>query len=180
MAIWGMVYMTNSEQSAYSKKKAGLIKLIKDAFSGVPKPEITLRVARAHDDYHYPKTPEELARLRRDNDYDRWEEIPDEDIATYWDVCPFFDQQARCFYLPAFMVWCVRHPDGCTEEGNDVGLSVVFDLRHHLDELKEMTVDQRVAIREFLLFVIRHYEIGNWQETRELLQRLDEMVEKEY
>ncbi|HEY1172380.1 MAG TPA: DUF6714 family protein [Verrucomicrobiae bacterium] len=81
-----------------------LIKEIGEAFSGVPKPQTTLRVARGADDHDYDW--KKLQKL--DEHYYDWEDVPDEDLDYYQDIFYWLCPQGFQFYLPAYMSRMLR------------------------------------------------------------------------
>ena len=83
-----------------------LINIITDAFDGVERPErITLHVAQAHDDYDYTHDHQH----GEFDQFDRWQDIPDEDLLECPDALSYFDKFGMRFYLPAYMVFFLRH-----------------------------------------------------------------------
>lgn len=76
-----------------------LIAEIRKAFTGLSKPETTLRVARGADDHDY-----DWKRLQKlDDHYTDWEEIPDEDLDYYQDIFIWLCPQGFQYFLPAYM-----------------------------------------------------------------------------
>lgn len=77
-----------------------LIREIREAFASVPKPTVTLRVARGADDHDYDW--KKLQKL--DAHYRTWEEIPVADLKYFQDVFPWMTEESYLFYLPAYMM----------------------------------------------------------------------------
>src|SRR5687767_1771046 len=79
-----------------------LIELVREAFAGVALDDgIGLRESDGIDDY---ADPEELARLRTDDEKHDWEKIP-ADLLNYCNAAPFFlDAKGMRFHTPAFLV----------------------------------------------------------------------------
>ncbi len=130
---------------------------IEEAFGDLPKPEITLRVAQAMDYYCEPETPEELQRLRDQDNYEQWQEIPDSDLEKYCEAIYFLDSAAYKYYLPAFMLYCINNPD--TDYPIDYRLRAT--IRSRLvegDPPVELTTTQRQAVRSFLDYMTAHAE----------------------
>lgn len=110
-----------------SKKE--LINIITDAFDGVQPPEtITLHVAQAHDDYDYANDDQH----REFDQYDRWQNIFDEDLLECPHALSYLDKVGVRFYLPAYMVFFLRH---FGENISDwiVPYSVLYSLDNHPD-----------------------------------------------
>lgn len=84
-----------------------LIAIIEAAFDGVAQPDdITLHVAEAHDDYDYRND------LHRKKDYiGRWQDVPEAHIQECQNALSYVDKFGMRFYLPAYMVWYLRHWD---------------------------------------------------------------------
>jgi len=122
---------------------AELIALIESTFDGVPKPEkITLRVARAADDY----VPEEKwSEIRALDSEVRWQDVPDRDLEKYSDADAFLDASGVRYYLPAFMIWSIRR--------RDVRSNMLFTLAYTPEKLQLVTPEERSVIAQFLKFV---------------------------
>tara|TARA_B100001939_G_scaffold283511_1_gene252842 strand:+ start:24265 stop:24759 length:495 start_codon:yes stop_codon:yes gene_type:complete len=83
-----------------------VIAKIELAFQGVPQPsEITLHVAEAHDNYDYGQDSEH----RKKDFQGPWQEVPEEHIENCQCALTYLDPVGFRFYLPAFMVWYLRH-----------------------------------------------------------------------
>ena len=67
---------------------------------------VTLHEARAIDDYKSEPERKNARKLDKDNS---WDEVPDADIEHYYDVFSFFDVEGFRYYLPAYMIWAIKH-----------------------------------------------------------------------
>lgn len=77
------------------------------AFADVAREDgVTLHEAAVIDDYG--SADERTAARRLDTDR-RWQDVPDRLIEEYSDTLSFVDVKGFRFYLPAYMVWTVRH-----------------------------------------------------------------------
>ena len=168
-SLWRVdVASQTGEELSYEQITPGpaeLIEIIEAAFDDVPKPEkITLRVARAADDY----VPEEKwPEIRALDSEARWQDVSDKDLEKYSDVECFLDASGFRYYLPAFMIWCIRH--------KDTNSTILFMLEEEevAEKLRLLTREQRGAIAQFLKFVamtcdealeaVNLYELG-WKQ----------------
>jgi hypothetical protein len=83
-----------------------LINIIEIAFDGTQQPkDITLHVAEAYDNYDYSHD-----KRNYEKDYiGRWQDVPKEHIEKCQSALSFVDKIGMRFYLPAYMVWCLRN-----------------------------------------------------------------------
>ena len=117
-----------------------LITEIRKAFTGLSKPETTLRVARGADDHDYDW--KKLQKL--DDHYDDWEDIPDKDLDYYQDVFFWLCPQGLQYYLPAYMVrYLKRVPLG---KSNDIWPEYAFDERCFELNLFELFTTQQTQV----------------------------------
>ena len=79
-----------------------LLAELDDAFRGVPRPNITKRVARGFDDGWVlsDERGQELTALDPEQD---WHEVTKEDTNTFQEYFNFSDAEGWRFYLPAFI-----------------------------------------------------------------------------
>jgi len=145
---------------------AQVIAVIQAAFDGVPRPErISLRVARAADDY----VPEaEWAAIRTLDTDTRWQDVPDRDLEEYWDVHPFLDGTAFRYYIPAFMVWCIRH-NGSTDLAT--AQWTLSALKEPPDRLAFLTRAERNAVAQFLKFAAADWDEFDAPRAAELYRK---------
>jgi hypothetical protein len=151
-----------------------LISTIEAAFDGVPKPhKMTLRVARAADDY-VPE--EEWSAIRALDSEARWQDVADTDLEEHWDVHPFFDAPAFRYYIPAFLVWAIRH---YTTMDYHVEGMTLWSLKPENEQLQLLTEEQRYAITQFLKFGAMAFDDFDAQEAAVLYEGYWKQYEKE-
>lgn len=146
-----------------SLKPDELIQLIEKAFDGVPKSvEVTLRVARGYDDY-LPES--QMSELRAKDIDKRWQEVTDEDLQEYWDVHPFLDPEGFRYYIPAFMIWCIRYYNSSDLATGQWTLS---SLWLEPEKLEILNSAQCKAIVEFLKFAIDAFDEFDSKDAKKL------------
>lgn len=79
----------------------GLLGEVEAAFAGVPRPRITLSVARAYDE-EWNLSPEREAQLRACDPEQDWREADVSQTSASW-YFNFSDAEGCRFYLPAFL-----------------------------------------------------------------------------
>lgn len=92
----------------YIKSEAlALIPIIEKAFVNIPRPRITLHVARGFDDeWHLSQQRgEEFASLDPET---RSQDVTDDAIEDFQEYFSFSDDEGELFYLPAFMCHYLR------------------------------------------------------------------------
>lgn len=101
-------------------RQTALIQTITDAFSNVLREDgVSLHQARVIDDYG---SPEEEAQARLLDTDTHWWEVPDEWIAEFYEILNFVDPKGFRYYLPAYMIWVLKHYD--TTESNTVDSTI--------------------------------------------------------
>jgi len=122
--------------------KEALIKIINNAFDGVDAPkEITLHVAEAHDDYDYDNDAEH----RKKDFVGNWQDIPAEHLKSCQTALSYVDKVGMRYYLPAYMIWYLRH-FGNTDE-------IEFDHPlYSLDHYPKNETLSKYHIERFSLF----------------------------
>ncbi len=86
-----------------------VIQAIRSAFHGVALEDgVSMSQARVKDDWG---TWEVEAKARELDKETGWEEISDEKIEELSDILPFLDSKGFRFYIPAYMIWSLRHPE---------------------------------------------------------------------
>jgi len=121
--------------------------LIRDAFRDVTLGDgIGLYEARGMDDYADPRR---LAKLRVADEKEDWQSISARALNDCAVSLSFFDEAGMRFHLPAFLIASLQLDEDAT---------VDFDLFFHLIEAMDpraecsfLTVDQKYAVRQFLL-----------------------------
>ena len=103
--------------------KEKLIAEIRIAFKDILLDDgISLHEARAIDANASAQQREYARKLDTDT---RWESVLDEWIAKFYDVFPFFDLKGFRYYLPAYMVWSIRHFEESVSPSSD---SIIYNL----------------------------------------------------
>lgn len=108
-----------------------LIAQIELAFEGVPRPRITLTVARGLDD-EYILSEERERELASCDPEQTWQEVSDEAIVGHNEYFTFSDAEGWRFYLPAFLCQYLR----LFPCGNDTVVSAC-ESRSHVELLTE-------------------------------------------
>ncbi|MBE9064769.1 hypothetical protein IQ256_27860 [cf. Phormidesmis sp. LEGE 11477] len=148
------------EKAFYEQRKQALIQEITLAFEGVSREEgVTLHEATVLDDYG---GPEERAKARARDTEQSWQAVPESDIRLTDAVLSFLDDKGFRYYIPAYMVWYLRHiDDEASIHRSTTFDSVVFHLTYFDQGLSEggipekfklFTAAQGRAIAHFLLF----------------------------
>ncbi|MEO5916356.1 MAG: DUF6714 family protein [Luteolibacter sp.] len=141
------VCQLQAAEIARSEARA-LIPEIESAFDGVPRPRITLSVARGYDD-EWNLSEERVAELNALDPEQTWQEVPDQAIEGSQEYFTFSDPCGWLFYLPAFMCHCLRKfPDRGWE-----AVRLACERRTHFDLLG---VDQLRCVDRFLHLCSRH------------------------
>jgi hypothetical protein len=136
------------ESEALARSEALLlIPEIEAAFSGVERPWITLRVARAYDD-EWNLTDERIVELRARDPEEDWREIGDHAIGGTDGYFTFSDPAGWRFYLPAFMCHYLRHFPGSDCDA----IILACRRRTHFDLLDDA---QLQCIEKFMEFCNR-------------------------
>jgi len=148
--------------SSYEQRKQAVIAEITAAFDGVSrKGGVSLSEAWVIDDYG---SDEERAEARKEDTETRWQDVPERDIAYGSSCLSFLDDIGFRYYLPAYIVWCLRHID--TEDPNDLIYesdsygSIIYHLTDKRPDLHQyrmarfalFTPEQSKAIAHFLEF----------------------------
>lgn len=146
----------------YEQKKQAVIEEITVAFGGVSREGgVTLSEAWVIDDYG---SDEERAEARKEDTETRWQDVPERDIAYGSSCLSFLDEIGFRYYLPAYIVWCLRHID--SEDANDLIYesnsyqSIVWHLtdigpdlhQYRMARFELFTLEQSKAIAHFLEF----------------------------
>ncbi|MEM8502064.1 MAG: DUF6714 family protein [Cyanobacteria bacterium P01_D01_bin.1] len=143
------------KESSYNQRKLALIQEITAAFDGVAREDgVTLHEATVLDDYG---GPEERAKARAQDTEKRWQEVPERDIRCEDAVLSFLDAKGFRYYIPAYMIWYLRHIDGEGIARSSMTFdSVVFHLTHPIEtgkygKFEMLTTEQSRAIAHFLI-----------------------------
>jgi hypothetical protein len=118
-----------------------IIDMIHKAFTGVPRPALTMADAEVADN-----RGDESSRFE---EHDKtWWEIPDELIARYSTVLCYLPPEAELYYLPAYMSWFLRTGD--TESASTQHLMTFLNDPDRLRPVwKLMTEKQKQAVLMF-------------------------------
>jgi len=146
----------------YEQRKQAVIEEITAAFDGVSREGgVSLSEAWVIDDCGSDK---KRAKARKKDAETRWQDVPEKDIAYGSSCLSFFDEIGFRYYLPAYIVWCLRHIDN--EDTNDLIFesnsycSIIYHLTDDGPDLHQyrmarfalFTPEQSRAIAHFLEF----------------------------
>lgn len=121
--------------------------LVRKAFRGVILGKgVGLRQGHGLDDYADSET---LAAHRAQDEKRDWSAIPIDELRQYSDSLSFFDAEGMRFHLPAFLL--------ASLEGKGPNLTFHLTSAVGQDDTRFglLTVEQRQAVREFLLLRLR-------------------------
>jgi len=104
---------------------------------------ITIHQARALDDYADPDKARQIDRALR------WQEIPDRWIEKFSDVFAFMDAKGFRYYIPAYMIWCLKSQDA---NSNSFWSTVHYLTKPYRDHFDLFNSEQIAVITEFLEF----------------------------
>ena len=116
----------------------------------------------------------QLSELRKQDTDSRWQEVTDEDLQEYWDVHPFLDSEGFRYYIPAFMIWCIRHYNSSDLATGQWTLS---SLWLEPEKLKILNSAQCKAIVEFLKFAVDTFDEFDSKDEKKLPQYNQETME---
>lgn len=127
---------------------------VRRAFAGVSRGAVTLHEAEAMDDYAGPEWRAEARRLDPDGP---WEAVPDAHLAGCPWGMPYLDPQSWAFYIPAYIVWSLRHED---DGGHLVHNFLIYTFAHtapdpepnSLEHYRLLTPAQAAAVCRFLRY----------------------------
>ena len=132
-----------------------IIKAITQAFDGVERGKITLHETEVIDDYG---GEEERAEARKKDRENTWQGVPDKDMEySYWWYA-YVDAQSLKYYLPAYMIWTLKHHDQTTGSMSpETTISAVTVNRKEFEEqkLKILNEEQCKAVARFLEYMSR-------------------------
>jgi hypothetical protein len=84
-----------------------LISEIQKAFCGVPRPKVTLSVARGYDD-EWVLSEKRITELQSLDQEQTWEEVADAAMESQQEYFTFSDAEGWRFYLPAYLCHALR------------------------------------------------------------------------
>jgi hypothetical protein len=135
-----------------------IVHSIRGAFHGVRRGRISMREAEVIDNYG----SDEERTLARESDPDTpWEEIPDDLISeSPWGM-PHLDPKSWRYYIPAYMIWSLRHEDDACHiiHGFMIYTFTILSPEcrsYDLERFRTLSPPQVVAVRRFL----RHRTCG--------------------
>ena len=97
------------EKLAYEQRKLALIEDFNVVFDGVSRENgVSLSEAWVIDDRG---SDEERQAARNEDTETRWQDVPEKDIAYGYSCLSFFDEIGFRYYIPAYIVWYLRHMD---------------------------------------------------------------------
>ncbi|MGJ8654836.1 MAG: DUF6714 family protein [Akkermansiaceae bacterium] len=137
-----------SEITRIKKAEAGyaealkLRDLIENTFTSIPKPKITLRVARGLDD-EWEISPQRLTQLSLEDPESNWREISKAKTECYQEYFTFSDPEGWRFYLPAYMCHYLS-------EFPDYGYDAVYTACSSRQQIKELTEEELKILDRFL------------------------------
>jgi hypothetical protein len=152
----------------FERRRDALIAEITAAFDGVEREDgITLHEAQALDDRM--SEAEQRAARSRDTE-ERWQDVPDKDIAWCSSALSFLDGKGFRYYFPAFMIYALKHWDDPEDNGSilsscfyhmiqDYPASVRKSEPATIASKKNFTNAQSKAVAAFLRFVIDFYDV---------------------
>jgi hypothetical protein len=124
---------------------------IESAFADVRRGNgITLHQARSLDDRSGEM---EQAEARRKDTETRWQDIPDAWIERLADALAFLDPEGFRYYIPAFMIWALRHyetSDSFAGEAAVHAFGVNPSAEGQMERFRLFTPRQAAAIARFL------------------------------
>jgi hypothetical protein len=99
-----------------------LINAVQEAFRGVKLEDgVSLNMTEYLDSY---ETQERFKELAANDERDDWQKIDDQTLEAFTVVFCFTDWNGFRFYLPAYMIWTIKHPDS----GSIIGDNTVWTL----------------------------------------------------
>jgi hypothetical protein len=144
--------------SLFQLRRDALIREIQHAFAGVTRDGgVSLHQANVID--HYGSHEQEVAARERDTERS-WQEVPNADIGSNYSALSFLDPVGLRYYLPAYMVWILRHfhqTDSASVAATLSTLNPSGDLREwSLERFQLLTRDQSAAVGAFLTFMVEY------------------------
>ncbi len=126
---------------------------ITSAFEDVQRGDgITLHQAQVLD--YYGDEKEEAEARAKDTDT-RWQDIPDSLIEELSGTLRFLDAKGFCYYIPAFMIWALRHHETSDSFARDAAV-YAFGVdplaEHHMERFRVLAEQQTKAVAHFLWY----------------------------
>jgi len=144
-----------------------LISIIETAFAGVNLGDgISIRQADAVDDY---KCERDQLQARKLDELDFWMNIPEADIEHFYWVLAFMDEKGLLFHIPAYMRFSVRH----LYDSNAFSIDcTIYSLMHDHWKTMKLTVEQREAIVNFLVFMSERDDYADGTAAKKALKEV--------
>jgi Cysteine-rich CPCC len=133
--------------------RLALIAQITAAFDGIKREDgITLHEARALDDYA------DRQKARKLDSESQWQDVPDELIEYFFDIFAFFDAKGFRYYIPAYMIWCLKNYKHSNSNTLDYTIFVLNNRGGYYHPHFELfDIEQLQAIAAFLQFMNNFY-----------------------
>lgn len=119
-----------------------MIKRIEQTFGAIPRPRITLGVARAYDNEWTP-SDERIAEVTALDPEQDWRDVADEAMKSHQEYFTFSDAEGCRFYLPAYMCMYLR---GFPYDGHDTAYWACTDPT----KLEALTAAERDCVAAFM------------------------------
>lgn len=145
------------------QRKLALIEEISAAFDGVSREGgVSLSESWIIDDYG---SEEERAEARKQDTEVRWQDVPDMGICYGYSCLSFLDDIGFHYYVPAYIVWCLRNMDDEAPEAPILDSMTLESLisslggrpgkldEYHLSRYKRFTPAQSKAVAHFLKYM---------------------------
>jgi len=146
-----------AERALLNIRESALIRRIREAFAGGKLGGgISLNMTEYYDSYQC--ATEYLERAKHD-ERDDWQRIPDATLEEFMGTFSFTDVEGFRFYLPAYMIWTIRHHRTSNSVIGDYTI-YALDVNHHVFAkvgfLNAFTTAQIACIVDFLDYCIGH------------------------
>jgi Family of unknown function (DUF6714) len=155
--------------------RESIIDEIRQAFGRVSREDgVTLHEAVVID--NFGSEEERIAARALDPDL-CWQDVPDHLIEDHHEALCFVDPKGFCYYLPAYMVWALRHFETSESVSVDhaiysLTLSGDQQLRAwHLERFRVFGAHQAKAICRFLRFMAAQENFVDAQQALAALER---------
>jgi hypothetical protein len=154
-----------------------VIEHIETAFPSAPLPGMTLHQAQLAD--------QSMSRAISDKEWNdagkidagrTWQDVTDEEVVACDAALAHFDEESFIYYLPAFLIFALRHCDVVwPHPAWDTVGNVVFFVTHRepsmLGRYKRLSASQRQAVICFLEFIAEHGRGSNAPDAQKALKR---------
>lgn len=133
-------------------KPTQLIREIETAFDGVSREGgISLHQAQALDECRDGDEVEQAGTLDTET---RWQDVPESEIAKMEVAMCFMDDIGLKYYLPAFMVYSIKHHETCeTNSANHPIYQLIAKTEEEKKRFSIFNTPQKKAIRRYLEYM---------------------------